>query len=155
MLNQLLFICTGNYYRSRFAEALFNHAAQQNNLDWHAESRGLATWMVDQVRDGMIASCVLHTLTKQKISHEMTSPRPKQLTLVDLQQADRIIALKEVEHRPMMLKQFPEWADRIEYWHVHDIDFSPPEAALPEIASLVATLVSELRSAETKSLSAT
>jgi len=36
-----LFICTGNYYRSRFAEAVFNHHAAETNLKWQAFSRGV------------------------------------------------------------------------------------------------------------------
>ena len=38
----VLFLCTGNYYRSRFAEELFNHQAERADLDWIAQSRGLA-----------------------------------------------------------------------------------------------------------------
>jgi len=38
----VLFLCAGNYYRSRFAELLFNHLAPQHDLDWSATSRGLA-----------------------------------------------------------------------------------------------------------------
>src|SRR5579884_2286819 len=38
----VLFLCTGNYYRSRFAEALFDAVAVGRGLDWRAESRGLA-----------------------------------------------------------------------------------------------------------------
>ena len=37
----VLFLCTGNYYRSRFAEVLFNHLARERGLRWRAESRGL------------------------------------------------------------------------------------------------------------------
>ena len=37
----VLFLCTGNYYRSRFAEVLFNHVAGERGLGWRAESRGL------------------------------------------------------------------------------------------------------------------
>src|SRR4051812_49853681 len=38
----VLFLCTGNYYRSRFAEALFNSVAVRMGLPWRASSRGLA-----------------------------------------------------------------------------------------------------------------
>jgi protein-tyrosine phosphatase len=38
---KILFLCTGNFYRSRFAEELFNHLARQKRLDWVADSRGL------------------------------------------------------------------------------------------------------------------
>ncbi len=42
MTNTILFLCTGNYYRSRFAEILFNRLAKSRGLSWKAESRGLA-----------------------------------------------------------------------------------------------------------------
>ena len=35
----VLFLCTGNYYRSRFAEELFNHHAERAGDDWIAQSR--------------------------------------------------------------------------------------------------------------------
>ena len=43
----ILFVCSGNYYRSRFAEAVFNHEATRRNLPWRAFSRGLAIYLVD------------------------------------------------------------------------------------------------------------
>ena len=41
-MKTLLFLCTGNYYRSRYAEELFNHRAAPAGLNWRAQSRGLA-----------------------------------------------------------------------------------------------------------------
>jgi hypothetical protein len=41
----VLFLCTGNYYRSRFSEYLFNALAQKCGLNWQATSRGLKAWM--------------------------------------------------------------------------------------------------------------
>src|SRR5947199_9473962 len=38
----VLFLCTGNYYRSRFAEVLFNSVAGRMGLPWRASSKGLA-----------------------------------------------------------------------------------------------------------------
>ena len=37
----VLFLCTGNYYRSRYAEILFNWHAAGGGLAWEAQSRGL------------------------------------------------------------------------------------------------------------------
>jgi protein-tyrosine-phosphatase len=41
-MKTLLFLCTGNYYRSRLAEELFNHLAPHAGLRWIAQSRALA-----------------------------------------------------------------------------------------------------------------
>ena len=38
----VLLLCTGNYYRSRFAEILFNSVVAKMGLLWRASSRGLA-----------------------------------------------------------------------------------------------------------------
>ncbi len=63
----------------------------------------------------------------------------------DLLAADRVIALKEDEHRPHMLKRWPDWADRIEYWHVHDLDMAGADEAIPAIERQVHELLDELR----------
>ncbi|MBD3320550.1 MAG: hypothetical protein GF350_05575 [Chitinivibrionales bacterium] len=41
MDNSILFLCTGNYYRSRFAEILFNTISGALELEWKAISRGV------------------------------------------------------------------------------------------------------------------
>ena len=38
----VLFLCTGNYYRSRFAGHVFNDRARKGGIAWLADSRGLA-----------------------------------------------------------------------------------------------------------------
>ena len=40
----VLFLCTGNYYRSRFAEIYFNSVAVKMGLSWRAFFRALALW---------------------------------------------------------------------------------------------------------------
>ena len=52
--------------------------------------------------------------------------------------------MDEEEHRPMMEKDFPEFANSIEYWQVHDIDFTEPVDALPALKNQVELLVKEL-----------
>jgi hypothetical protein len=40
----VLFLCTGNYYRSRFAEILFNSVAGRMGLPWSGVSTTSARW---------------------------------------------------------------------------------------------------------------
>ena len=67
--------------------------------------------------------------------------RSKRMTL---QAAHLIVAVKEAEHRPLLKLNFPAWAERVEYWHVHDLDCAMPDEALPELAAKVEELVNRL-----------
>ena len=40
-MKKILFLCTGNYYRSRFSEYFFNDLASKKGIKWQADSRGL------------------------------------------------------------------------------------------------------------------
>jgi protein-tyrosine phosphatase len=53
-------------------------------------------------------------------------------------------AVPKTVHRPLLQSRFPAWTDRVEYWHVHDIDFGPVEEALADIEREVAALVGRL-----------
>jgi len=143
MSKTVLFLCTGNYYRSRFAEILFNHQAEQRKLNWRADSRGLARvfgpWNV-----GPISKYAVEALNARGISCPSTTRNAMHCFEEDLQNADRVIALKEAEHRPMMVEHFPAWEKRIEYWHVHDLDAATPEVALAEIERNVAELIERI-----------
>ena len=70
---------------------------------------------------------------------------PKPLTLADLAEADLVVAVKEAEHRAMMAEQFPLWKDRIEYWHVDDLDCAEAHEALPHLEKQIHALVDALR----------
>jgi protein-tyrosine phosphatase len=136
----VLFVCSGNYYRSRFAEAVFNHRALRRSSRWRAFSRGLAIHLVD----GDLSPHTEEGLHRRGIDRAMTGPTRVSLSESDLERASRVIALKESEHRPLMQRLFPRWADRIDYWRVHDLDCAGPEEALPQIERLVASLADEL-----------
>ncbi len=138
----VVFICTANYYRSRFCEHWFNARAEAGGLDWRATSRGLRTWMADGY--GPIASFTVERLAVRGIHLNGSIRFPVSLSEADLQNADLVVALKEGEHRAMMTEQFPEWADRIEYWHVDDIDCATADEALPLCETNVETLVERL-----------
>jgi protein-tyrosine phosphatase len=146
-LRTVVFICTANYYRSRFSEYLFNALAAERGLSWRATSRGLKTWMADG--QGPISSYTVDWLTARGIPHD-AERFPISLSEEDLERADLVVAVKKAEHRAMMLEQFPAWADRIEYWHVDDIDCAAPEETLPACEAGVKALVERLAAEERK-----
>jgi protein-tyrosine phosphatase len=141
-MKQVLFLCSANYYRSRFAEHLFNWIAGQEGLPWRADSRGLAA---DQWPDiGQISRYTIEALQQRGIPTRGEHRLPKHVTLADLAGSDLVVAVKEAEHRAMMAGQFPSWADQIEYWHVDDLDCAQPEQALPVLEENVRALVARL-----------
>jgi len=139
----LLFLCTGNYYRSRFAEILFNAQADKLELAWQAISRGLATELISH-EDGPISTHTVTGLKQRGISFGYDFRYPLQLEEADLSQADRIVVLDEVEHRPYLEERYPEWADQVEYWNVPDRDQTPVGEALARIEDNVLQLISEI-----------
>jgi protein-tyrosine phosphatase len=160
---RLLFLCTGNFYRSRFAETLFNALAAETGLNWRAYSRGLATENVLS-EWGPMSAYALRGLEERGIPMDEPIPPPAQLEEQDLEEADLVIALKEAEHRPLLEERFPQWLERannadegggqdgrgpvgrapVEYWHIHDLDLSPAEEALAGIERGIKDLISRL-----------
>ncbi len=141
----LLFLCSGNYYRSRFAELVVNERARIADIRWRAISAGLLPQ--DLLAElGAMSPTVLERARGLGIAVDATrSPRP--VTLADFESADRVIALKEAEHRPMIRTRFPDWEHRVVYWTVHDVDVMPPHEALPILETAVIELVAGLRGA--------
>jgi protein-tyrosine phosphatase len=144
IMKKVLFLCTGNYYRSRFAEGLFNHLAKQFGLDWRADSCALALERGENVNPGPVSRYALEGFQVRGISLPQPIRYPKRATLQDFATSDLVVALKEDEHRPLMRERFPEWENRITYWHIHDLDLVPHHQALPEIETLVQELIANL-----------
>lgn len=140
--NQLiLFLCTGNYYRSRFAEAYFRHLASNKGLPWHVDSAGL------RMSGSNVGPLSIHA---QEMCHAMgiNAPNnrlPRLVQTSDLERATLTIAVKESEHRPLMRARFPEWENRVEYWDVHDIDVSLPSESLPRLCVYIDQLIGRLQ----------
>jgi protein-tyrosine phosphatase len=138
----VLFLCSGNYYRSRFAEIFFNWSALRLGLNWRAESRG---FRLSPSNVGPISVHAVEGLRRR----EIPLPEPHRFPMVvverDFEIFDHIIAVKAIEHRPKMLEKFPTWADRIEYWHIDDVDCAEPDVALVELEGQVRELIERLR----------
>jgi protein-tyrosine phosphatase len=139
-MKKVIFVCTANYYRSRFAQAWFNFRKGTALENWHAESRGLMI----ECAPASISPHTKDLIDEYKIPKSCYQKLPIALTLEDLESADLVIALKTQEHHPMMQKQFPEWVDRIRYWDVHDMDVWEPSQTIPAIMIQVGLLIAEL-----------
>ena len=136
----VLFLCTGNYYRSRYAEVLFNSVAGKMNLPWMASSRGLA--LERGVKNvGPMAASAIKALDARGLRAVAEFGRfPIQATVEDFEAAHWIVALKEAEHLPLLHDRFPAWAEKVEFWQVDD---APEALALieREVMDLAARLI--------------
>jgi protein-tyrosine phosphatase len=197
-MNTVLFLCTGNYYRSRFAEELFNHKAaairpvvrfqhshpvsvgshanvgikgplanisgsgaldltfasgdgglgvanvKSAPLRWQAQSRALAIER-GVANIGPLSPFALQALRARGCSPTGGDRMPRQCADIDFENAQRIIALNEREHRPLIRERFPEWEQRVDFWQVEDVSFVRPDVALAAIEKHVDGLFGVLR----------
>jgi protein-tyrosine phosphatase len=140
-MKTIFFLCTGNYYRSRFAEILFNWHAQRRELPWRADSRGLG---LDARNPGPISRHTLARLKQLGIQCPSVERFPADMTRADFERADHIVAVKRTEHRPLVERRFADCLELVEFWEVHDLDFATPEEALPQLEQHVLALLDRL-----------
>lgn len=139
----VLFLCTGNYYRSRFAEHLFNARARASGLGWRAESAGLSPECFSR-NPGAIAQVTVAALALHGVHVEQPPRLPRDVSERDLAAASLVIALKEDEHKPLLQARFESFASKAEYWTVHDVDCASPADTLPELERKIADLLARL-----------
>lgn len=144
-MNKLLFLCTGNYYRSRFAEIYFNWHAATRSLNWKATSRGL------ELHPDNIGHMSRHTvqhLTGLGVPLDEYLRLPQAAIAQDFEDANHVVAVKATEHRPLITNSFPTYLDRVEFWEVHDLDCAGPEVAIPHLEREVMGLLKRLSSSK-------
>ena len=143
----VLFLCTGNYYRSRYAEIRFNLLAEERDSAWRADSRGLR---ISGSNYGPISEFALQGLNSLGVDLPAAAMErfPVPLAEEDLRGARHIVAVKEAEHRAFLRRDFPTWEERVEFWHIHDLDFATAEEALPLLDEHVVRLFEQLHAGE-------
>lgn len=142
--NRVLFLCTGNYYRSRYAEEIFNHRARRDGLDWFSFSRAVAERLSPE-NLGPISPYTLEALQAKGIEAGGAARHPVLCNVDDFAQARLVVALKDAEHRPMIEQRFAGVAHRVEYWDVDDIEYLDPPTALAKIDDMVGLLIASLQ----------
>jgi len=139
-----LFLCTGNYYRSRLAEELLRGYAAAQGINLVSDSAGLGI-IPNPINIGPIRCEVLDYLKRRGIYSGGVERFPKKCTKTDIRSADIIIGMNEPEHRCMVDEQFPGVAgNRTRYWHVSDMDEDPGFISPDLIDSNVRELLKEI-----------
>jgi len=109
---KILFVCTGNSYRSPVAEALLKKV--RGNLE--VESAGTQP-------AGMIAPNAKKFLEREN-ALEKLKRTPEGMHQKNLEDYDLIVAMKQ-NHKNEILRRYPQMADRIEVWSIDDPIYLP------------------------------
>jgi protein-tyrosine phosphatase len=144
-MGRILFVCTGNYYRSRFAEIYFNVLSDKHHMGWEAFSRGFRT---NSMNKGLISPYAIQQLDLLKIPLPENLGSPKNLGTLDLHSADIVIALDEDEHRPFVKEHFHNWEHKFNFWQIKDIQFELPASALEKLKDRVEELAASIQSSK-------
>ena len=139
-MRRVLFLCTGNYYRSRFAEEVFNHLCETRGLPWTSDSRGLHP-DVDSIGNRGALSPLARERLRAKGYRLRGNRAPRSAKVADLDAADLIVAIDRDEHEPFLTADFPAHVGRVVFWDVKDIAFEEPIEALDRIEARVIALV--------------
>ncbi len=140
LLQRVLFVCSGNFYRSRFAEAVFNHEARLSGLGWTAFSRGIRPHLTE----GNLSPQAEAALVALGITIEDTPGPPTRLEAEDLMAASLVIGVHRAEHETPLVEKFGAWVGRVQYWDVPDVHELPASEALPRLGGKVAAIVRSL-----------
>lgn len=144
MTKKILFLCTGNYYRSRFSEEYFNHVAKIKKLPWHADSMGIQRDFTGNGNVGPIAQNTLNELSMLNINPVGHERMPKHVYETHFNDFDLVVAVSLDEHKPM-LEAIWDMADKkVSYFDVEDLHLEGPETALPRLKIHLDALLNEL-----------
>ena len=95
-MNRILFLCSGNYYRSRFAEEVFNFKSRAVSSNWSADSRGLR---LNANNVGSISAAALRRMEMLGIQPINGHKSPEIVRETDFENySDLVIAMSQEEH---------------------------------------------------------
>lgn len=104
---KILFVCTGNSFRSPVAEAIL----KKFRSDFSVESAGTepARWIASNAKE----------LLKKESAIDYVKKEPEGLESKNVEDYDVIVAMKE-EHKEAIAERWPQVADRIMVWDIVD-----------------------------------
>ena len=142
-MNRVLFVCTANIHRSRFAEEVFNHFSEKNNKGATAFSAGLR---VGDYNFRKIYHPALDNLEKFNILPKRAEELSVHIKNIDLDQFDRLICMDKNEHKPMIQSDSQLSAFKFEYWDITDMPKVDSNISLPKCYKQVEALWNQISS---------
>lgn len=140
---KILFLCTGNFFRSRFCEEVFNWHARKTGLGWEAFSAGLAMER-GSLNVGTMSEHTVKGLKNRGIEPARSNSLPKKAVNEDFAEAEIVIALKEEEHKPLVEQRYPAWSSKVHYWDVSDVCGGPDGHLLEDMEKNVLAIICKL-----------
>lgn len=142
----ITFVCTGNYYRSRYAEAYFNYISDLLNLNFKAYSYGLATHLADELAEehGEISPDSKGRLAEMGIPEKYFLRDRQPLTNDAIEDSDVIIAMDKEEHIPMIKESFPKYINQFNFFEIKDIFDWEPKQTLDETQKSVEMILNQI-----------
>ena len=141
-MNNILFVCTGNIFRSRFAEEVFNHLCKINGVDATAFSAGL---QVGRYKQRKIYWPAINELEKLKIEPLRSNEDSVHIDDIDVSIYDQIICMDEEEHKPMVRSNELLSGFTFQYWNIVDMPKVSSDISLPKCYKKVESLIDQLK----------
>ncbi len=110
---KILFVCTGNSFRSPVAEALLKKI--RKDVEVRSAGTAPASDIAYNAKD----------LLKEKNALEYVKEKPEALNEEMVEEADLIVVMKE-RQRQEIVRRYPHARDKIRVWDVDDPIFLPP-----------------------------
>ena len=141
-MRKILFICTGNYYRSKFAEIYFNHLqSQKESQSYKSFSRGIRIDLKNNL--GNISKYASDYLKKLSVNTVSCLPS-KQICKRDLESATIIIGIDKEEHENYLITKYPQYEAKYTFWDISDLYLKTSCVELPRLKQKIEELESEL-----------
>ncbi len=126
---RVLYVCTGNSFRSPAAEALtrrFHHGMEVESAGTHP-----ADEISGEVRE----------LLEDDGAARYLKPHPEEVSARAVEEADRVVAMVSY-HRKILERRFPESREKVEVWNVPDpvTGFVTPQEAYHRARRMVQDL---------------
>jgi len=131
---KIIFVCTGNSYRSPMAEVLLKKV--RGDLEVESAGTQLA---------GMIAPNAKKFLEREN-ALEKLKRTPEGIDQKNLEEYDLIVAMKQ-NHKNEILRRYPQMEDRIEVWNIDDpiyLSYGSDEEVFEEIKKRVMALAESI-----------